>query len=130
MAATKCPKCGLWNFVVSKGPQVCLACHSGLTKHDAEHPACSVRPFLCLVDQELTRARGMHAPMHSVHEGFAVLLEEVDELKAEVWKKASLRQPLMMLSELIQIAAMAVRMAEDCGLTDGVIALRTGAENG
>jgi cell division GTPase FtsZ len=36
---------------------------------------------------ELVRAMSEHRPMNSAHEGLAVLLEEVDELKAEIWKK-------------------------------------------
>ena len=36
--------------------------------------------FTKLVKDELIRARKNHGPMLSVHEGYAVLLEEVDEL--------------------------------------------------
>lgn len=32
------------------------------------------------VDEELTRARAKHGPMHGPHEGYAVILEELDEL--------------------------------------------------
>lgn len=74
--------------------------------------------FQELVEAELVRARahrvgGAHAPMHSAHEGFAVLLEEVDELWEEVRKKTSERSNDRMLEELVQIAAMAQRFAED-----------------
>lgn len=55
---------------------------------------------------ELRRARAKHAPMHSAHEGYAVLLEEVDEL----WDEVKLREPLYaaMRKEAIQVGAMAL----------------------
>ena len=62
---------------------------------------------------ELKRAREHYEPFASAHEGFAILLEEVDELKAEVWKKPAWRSKDRMRSEAIQIAAMALRFAED-----------------
>jgi hypothetical protein len=37
-------------------------------------------PFLEEVKVELSRADENHAPYHSLHEAYAVLLEEVDEL--------------------------------------------------
>lgn len=75
-------------------------------------------PFLHQVALELMRARSKHEPIHSLHEGFAVLLEEVDEFKALVWRQTADRDPAEVLTELIHIAAMAARCAEDCGLID------------
>jgi hypothetical protein len=76
-----------------------------------------LRPFLVLVDEELDRAHINHpAGIHSAHEGYAVILEELDELKDEVWKKREHRDSEAILRELIQVAAMATRMAEDLGL--------------
>lgn len=74
--------------------------------------------FAKLVEDELARARahregGAHKPMNSAHEGYAVLLEEVDELWEEVRKKTTERSNERMLEELVQIAAMAQRFAED-----------------
>ena len=61
------------------------------------------------VYQELLRARKMHAPMRGPHEGYAVLLEEVDELwsevKAKTFDKAAARK------EALQVAAMALAFA-------------------
>jgi len=74
-------------------------------------------PFAAMVRRELDSARAQHpGKQHSLHEGFAVLLEEVDELKAEVWKRKQFRTQDAVVKELVQIAAMAQRTAEDLGL--------------
>lgn len=52
--------------------------------------------------------------MNSAHEGFAVLLEEVDELKAHVWMNQKRRDLEAMRKEAIQVAAMALRIADEC----------------
>lgn len=64
---------------------------------------------------ELTRARKIHGgqPFNSAHEGFAVLVEEVDELWNEVKKRE--HDPVAMRKEAIQVAAMAIRFALECG---------------
>ena len=67
---------------------------------------------------EAARAETLHAPMNSAHEAYAVILEEVDELWDEVKKKQSQRNNAAMRSELIQIAAMAVRAIDNLGLDD------------
>lgn len=58
---------------------------------------------------ELRRARTAHGPMRSTHEGYAVLLEEVDELWEEVRKKHP--DKAAMRKEAIQIGAMALAFA-------------------
>jgi hypothetical protein len=68
------------------------------------------------VADELTRARAEHAAMASAHEAYAVILEELEEFKLEVWKKTRDRNPAHMRKELIQLAAMAVRAIEDLRL--------------
>jgi hypothetical protein len=73
-------------------------------------------PFEKRVREELVRARQGHTPIASLHEGYAVILEEVDELKAEAWKKRKDRDLDNTLTELVQIATMARRVAEDLGL--------------
>ena len=74
--------------------------------------------FAELVREEVTKARSKHAPIHSLHEGYAVLLEEVDELWDEVKKRAAFRDQRNVLLELVQIGAMAQRVAEDTRLLE------------
>ena len=50
-------------------------------------------------------------PMHSAHEGYGVLLEEVEELWAHVKTKQKNRDLAAMRKEAIQVAAMALRFA-------------------
>lgn len=71
--------------------------------------------FLTEVGNEFIRAASKHAPMNSLHEGYAVLLEEVDELWEQVKLNQKKRDPANIRVELIQIAAMAVRTAVDLG---------------
>ena len=63
------------------------------------------------VAMELDRAVQTHGMGHSPHESYAVLLEEVDELWAEV-KTNPRKNPMRnehMREEAIQVAAMAVK---------------------
>jgi hypothetical protein len=75
------------------------------------------RAFLADVDTELCRARDGHAPINSAHEGYSVILEELDEFWEEVKRKRP--DPGAMYAELVQVAAMAARTAVDCGLDRG-----------
>lgn len=60
---------------------------------------------------EVVRARLKHGPMKSAHEGYAVLLEEIDELWDEVKKRYPSAE--LMRNEAIQIGAMAARFVLD-----------------
>lgn len=75
-------------------------------------------PILERIDEVLFHLRGellkaikKHAAMHSPHEGYAVILEELDELwdhvKADTGKTAAAR------NEALQIAAMGIRYVLD-----------------
>jgi NTP pyrophosphatase (non-canonical NTP hydrolase) len=75
-------------------------------------------PFAQAVRKELSRAREGHAPQNSAHESYAVILEEVDEFWEEVRKKKQDRSEERMLKELVQIAAMCQRAAEDLALIE------------
>jgi hypothetical protein len=75
--------------------------------------------FAALVESELGRARTKFPrPQNGFHEGYAVLKEEVDEfwdmVKSD--KRKTEEGRVAMLAELVQIAAMAQRTAEDLGL--------------
>ena len=73
--------------------------------------------FAELVAKELLKARTKHpGKQRSVHEGYAVILEEVDEFWDLV--KAQLPAKADMLKELVQIAAMAQRTAEDLSIIE------------
>jgi len=58
---------------------------------------------------EAQRGVSIHGPHHSYHEGYAVLLEEVDELWGEI--KAKEPDHGRIANEATQVAAMALRVA-------------------
>lgn len=60
---------------------------------------------------ELSRAMGKHPPMRGPHEGYAVILEELDELWEEI-KMQNIDQEAMR-KEALQVAAMALRFVAD-----------------
>lgn len=68
------------------------------------------------VAAEVQRARAKHPQMNSIHEAYAVILEELDEFWDEVKKKSPDRKALSM--ELNQVAAMCIRARVDCALMD------------
>ena len=60
----------------------------------------------------IEHARLLHPkPAASEHEALAFLLEEVDELKAEIFRKNS--NPAKVLSELLDVATICQRFAEE-----------------
>lgn len=69
--------------------------------------------FQELVTLELDRARFGNKPINSLHEGYAVILEELDEFWAELKKNSRDRDLKNCVVELVQIAAMAQRTCED-----------------
>ena len=77
-----------------------------------------MKNFQELVKEELERARQMFEPQHSHHESAAVIKEEYDEYWDWVKLNPSERDRIKMLRELVQIAAMAQRAAEDNGLIE------------
>lgn len=65
------------------------------------------------VIREYAMACANHKTFNSAHEGYAVLLEEMDELKAEIWKKKENRDMDKMRCEAVQVGAMALRFLTD-----------------
>lgn len=67
------------------------------------------------VAAEVTRARTelKFPTMHSPHEGYSILLEEVDELWQHVKVKQKNRDLPAMRKEAIQVAAMAICFAAE-----------------
>ena len=72
-----------------------------------------MKSFTQYVESELERARKKNKPLNSVHEGYAVILEELEEFWEQVRLKRDNRDKVKMYEELVQIAAMAQRTAED-----------------
>lgn len=74
-------------------------------------PPEQISVFARLVAGELARARKMHEHIHRPHEGYAVIKEQLDQFWDLLRQK---HHPAdRQLHELIQIAAMAQRTAED-----------------
>jgi hypothetical protein len=66
-----------------------------------------------LVGLELGHAQEKWPPMQSAHEGYSVILEELDELWHEIKLNSGMRTDAMR-AEAIQVAAMALRFVIDC----------------
>jgi hypothetical protein len=71
---------------------------------------------ISLIIGEFAKATAANGAFHSAHEGLAVIHEEFDELKAEVWKKARDRDPDALIKEAKQVGAMAMRFLVDVAL--------------
>lgn len=75
-----------------------------------------VREIIKEIEIEFFKARNIFGEFHNAHEGYAVLLEEVDEL----WENIKLNQfknldrIMKIKKEAIQVAAMAIRLIYDC----------------
>lgn len=59
--------------------------------------------------KELDRAEKKFGPFNSAHEGWAVLMEEVDELWEAVRMQYGPERHLQMHNEAVQVGAMALR---------------------
>ena len=81
-----------------------------MSENDSYQALCGL---LDTIGAEVSDAESKWPPFNSAHEGYAVLLEEVDELKAHVWMNQKRRDIEAMRAEAIQVAAMAVRFVRD-----------------
>jgi hypothetical protein len=68
---------------------------------------------IALIINEFKRATSMYGAFNSAHEGYAALLEEVDELWDEVKKNPKKRDYEAMKKEAVQVGAMAFRFLVD-----------------
>lgn len=66
------------------------------------------------VAEELDAAVEKFPPMRSPHEGYAIILEEMDELWEEIKKQHDAWSKDRMYDEAKQVAAMAIRFMVDC----------------
>lgn len=66
--------------------------------------------------RELARATENHGPIASKHEGYSLILEELDE----AWDEIKLRETdrTALTNKLIQVAAMALRTILDVCMND------------
>ncbi len=71
------------------------------------------------IKDEYIIATSRFGAFHSAHEGYAVILEELEELKAEVFKHREERNLAAMRKECIQVATMACRFITDVIETGG-----------
>lgn len=75
---------------------------------------------LALVSMEYMRATQMWGRFQSAHEGYAIILEELDELWDEVKKNDRERSPEAVRKEAVQVTAMGLRFLVDVCLRKGV----------
>jgi NTP pyrophosphatase (non-canonical NTP hydrolase) len=66
---------------------------------------------LDLIGSEFLEARTKFSPFNSAHEGYAILLEEVDEL----WEAIKSNDPHHARKEALQVAAMALAFLLEVG---------------
>lgn len=79
----------------------------------------AITQFLDDVAHEYVRAMGRYPPLHSAHEAYAVILEELQEFWDWVRQQDARRNPMAMRQELMQVAAMCLRAVMDLGLYEG-----------
>jgi len=79
----------------------------------------TVEAILQDVLEELNRANTKYPLFFSEHEGYAIILEEIDELWDEVKKKNPDR--LKMRAEAVQVAAMAIKFLISMEIREKVI---------
>lgn len=83
----------------------------------SEDPVTVVRD---LVAAEYRRTAAAYGRLHSAHEGYALILEELDELKEEIWKHPRRRSRSAMFKEAVQVAATTVRFVIDVCLPKSI----------
>lgn len=111
--ADRCPTCGAESLFIGTGGW--LTCAVLRCKNpgvgDAIEKLKAAQGRFYELEQEIEKARECHGPMHGPHEGYAVILEELDELWEEV--RARHHDKDSMRKEALQVAAMALRFIAD-----------------
>ena len=74
--------------------------------------------FRTMMEKEMTSVRSRGHCCKSWHEGYGLMLEEVDEFWDEVKKRPKARDRVNALRELVQIATLCERIAIDLALVD------------
>lgn len=69
--------------------------------------------ILTRISAETDRAQNLYSKFNSLHEGYAVMLEELDELWDLIRASKLTAADDRMRDEAVQVAAMAVRFIED-----------------
>ncbi len=105
---------------------ICKRCNgAGKVEIINGHPATPLTKSVAEVVEEYKRASSRFPPFNSYHEGYAIILEELDELWEEVKKKElpshttyafhplTYRDKKRLREEAIQCAAMALRFLVD-----------------
>lgn len=89
--------------------------HQRAAAIEAEPEAAKFEWLLMEIGHEFLAAQAGNLPMHSLHEGLAVIEEEVHELRMEVYKNPRKHPDRNALArkEAIQVAAMALRLLHD-----------------
>lgn len=71
-----------------------------------------IRDILADIENEVDKALGLWGDFQSLHEGYAILLEELDELWEAIKMNPIDRNYTEIYGEAVQVAAMAVKIAE------------------
>jgi hypothetical protein len=104
------------NFIYAEGQdRECPYCRRPDVVRSQTDKTFATPEFLLLsaIEEEAAFGRETFGAFNSAHEAFAVLLEEVDELKEHVWAKQKNRDLAAMKKEAVQVAAMALRFATE-----------------
>jgi NTP pyrophosphatase (non-canonical NTP hydrolase) len=70
------------------------------------------------INEEFIKAEKKHPPFTSAHEGYGVLMEEVEELFEEIRKREENRDYEAMAEEAAHVAAVAMRLIVHVCLTE------------
>ena len=68
----------------------------------------NIRSALRDIENEHSKAHYENGPLNSLHEGYGLLVEEVDELFDEIKRSPRNRHPANIRHEAAQVAAMAL----------------------